>query len=211
MECLYHLPEWAVYIETPGLTYERYPMYGFIAHLDYNLFSKNVDLQFAMFLEGREMPKTVALPCGEGGVQGAIIDHTGQDETHALRLVGDDALIGWITLQKDMEGRPDIGISLVKEHQNHGIGPEAVTLFANRLHSVYGLDRVHVRISALNPQCQKAFLKIGAVLDKAEPDYRLKKILDAFPEDARPNDPPPDMLFFHINLPINFKPGELNE
>ena len=140
-----------------------------------------------------------------------IIDHTEQDETHALRLVDDDALIGWITLQRDMEGRPDIGISLVKEHQNHGIGPEAVTLFANRLHSVYGLDRVHVRISALNPQCQKAFLKIGAVLDKAEPDYRLKKILDAFPEDARPNDPPPDMLFFHINLPINFKPGELNE
>ena len=140
-----------------------------------------------------------------------IIDHTEQDETHALRLVGDDALIGWITLQKDMEGRPDIGISLVKEHQNHGIGPEAVTLLVNHLHSVYGLDRIYVRISALNPQCQKAFLKVGAVLDKVEPDYRLKKILDAFPEDARPDDPPPDMLFFHINLPINFKLGELNE
>lgn len=72
MECLYHLPEWAVYIETPGLTYERHPMYGFIAHLDYNLFSKNVDLQFAMFLEGRDMPKTVALPFGEGGILEAM-------------------------------------------------------------------------------------------------------------------------------------------
>ena len=37
-DCLYHLPEWAVYIETPGLSYERHPMKGFIAHLDYNLF-----------------------------------------------------------------------------------------------------------------------------------------------------------------------------
>ena len=32
-DCLYHLPEWAVYIETPGLSYERHPMKGFIAHL----------------------------------------------------------------------------------------------------------------------------------------------------------------------------------
>lgn len=72
MECLYHLPEWAVYIETPGLSYERHPMYGFIAHLDYNLFSRSVDLQFAMFLEGREMPKTVALPFGEGGIKEAM-------------------------------------------------------------------------------------------------------------------------------------------
>ncbi len=72
MECLYHLPEWAVYIETPGLSYERHPMYGFIAHLDYNLFSRGVDLQFAMFLEGREMPKTVALPFGEGGILDAM-------------------------------------------------------------------------------------------------------------------------------------------
>ncbi len=72
IECLYHLPEWAVYIETPGLSYERHKMYGFIAHLDYNLFSKGVDLQFAMFLEGREMPKTVALPFGEGGLSEAM-------------------------------------------------------------------------------------------------------------------------------------------
>ena len=33
MECLHHLPEWAVYVETPGLSYERHPMEGFIAHL----------------------------------------------------------------------------------------------------------------------------------------------------------------------------------
>ncbi len=72
MDCLYHLPEWAVYIETPGLSYERHPMRGFIAHLDYNLFSHGVDLQFAMFLEERDMPKMVALPFGEGGILDAM-------------------------------------------------------------------------------------------------------------------------------------------
>jgi len=71
-DCLYHLPEWAVYIETPGLSYERHPMKGFIAHLDYNLFSRNVDLQFAMFLEGCDQPKMVALPFGEGSLLDAM-------------------------------------------------------------------------------------------------------------------------------------------
>ena len=72
MKLLHRLPEWAVYIETPGLSYERKPMHGFIAHLDFNLFSFDTDLQFAMFLEGREMPKTVALPFGDGSINDAM-------------------------------------------------------------------------------------------------------------------------------------------
>ncbi|MBR0391750.1 MAG: hypothetical protein IJK38_05460 [Oscillospiraceae bacterium] len=72
MDLLHRLPEWAVYIETPGLSYERIPMHGFIAHLDFNLFSFDTDLQFAMFLEGREMPKTVALPFGGGSIADAM-------------------------------------------------------------------------------------------------------------------------------------------
>ena len=71
-DCLYRLPEWAVYIETPGLVFERRKMKGFIAHLDYNLFSRNVDLQFALFLEENDQPKMVAIPFGEGGVQEAM-------------------------------------------------------------------------------------------------------------------------------------------
>ena len=47
-------------------------MKGFIAHLDYNLFSRNVDLQFAMFLEGCDQPKMVALPFGEGTLLDAM-------------------------------------------------------------------------------------------------------------------------------------------
>ena len=71
-DCLYRLPEWAVYIETPGLLYERRPVDGFIAHLDFNLFSQGVDLQFAIFWHGIEMPKTVALPLGSGSLLDAM-------------------------------------------------------------------------------------------------------------------------------------------
>ncbi len=75
---LYLLPEWTVYTKTPGLTYERHQMEGFIAHLDYNLFSRNVALQFAMLLQGREMPKMVALPLGSGSLSDAMdrVDQT---------------------------------------------------------------------------------------------------------------------------------------
>ena len=72
MECLHHLPEWAVYIETPGLCYGRHPMDGFIAHLDYNLFSRGVDLQFAIFRKGIDQPKMIALPLGEGTLVDAM-------------------------------------------------------------------------------------------------------------------------------------------
>ena len=65
-ECLFHLPEWAVYVETPGLSYERRPLEGFIAHLDLNLFSNGIDLQFALFRKGIPQPKMIALPLGDG-------------------------------------------------------------------------------------------------------------------------------------------------
>ena len=71
-ECLYHLPEWAVFVETPGMTYERHPITGFIAHLDFNLFSKGVDLQFAIFSDEVHLPKMIALPLGEGTLADAM-------------------------------------------------------------------------------------------------------------------------------------------
>lgn len=72
IECLYHLPEWAVYIETPGLLFGSWPMDGFIAHLDYNLYSKDVDLQFAIFLHGFDQPRMIALPLASGSLLDAM-------------------------------------------------------------------------------------------------------------------------------------------
>ena len=92
-ECLYHMPEWAVYIETPGLSYERRPMEGFIAHLDYNLFSRGIDLQFAIFRSGIDQPKMIALPLGEGTLLDAMdrvdkVDEMFAGNTTNIRYVG---------------------------------------------------------------------------------------------------------------------------
>lgn len=36
-EILYRLPEWAVYVETPGLRYRHSPLYGVFAHLEFDI------------------------------------------------------------------------------------------------------------------------------------------------------------------------------
>ncbi|MBR3017641.1 MAG: hypothetical protein IKH57_11310 [Clostridia bacterium] len=92
-ESLHHLPEWAVFVETPGLSYERHPMEGFIAQLDYNFFSDGVDLQFAIFLKGRDQPTMVAFPLGKGGLAEAMdrvdeVDNLFAGHTEKTRYIG---------------------------------------------------------------------------------------------------------------------------
>ena len=130
-----------------------------------------------------------------------ILNHTESAETHAIRL-NDETFIGWITLQKDPDGNPDIGISLIQKYRNQGIGPEAVALFVNRLNELYGIDRVYARITEHNIQSQKAFEKLGAVLDRREPDYRMKKVVDELPGEQ----PIHDLYYYHIDLPVHFHP-----
>jgi len=72
--------------------------------------------------------------CPDTGIDD-ILSHKEKMETHALRLIDSDTFIGWITLQRDHEQRPDIGILITADYQNEGYGPEAVTLFVNRLWS----------------------------------------------------------------------------
>ena len=131
-----------------------------------------------------------------------ILEHKTVDETHAIRMIGDDQFIGWITLQKDMDGRPDIGISLKSDFQNNGIGPEAVRLFVNRLYSDYGIQTIYVRITEKNLQSQRAFAKLGAILDKTEPIYDLTSFVKDLPADNPVKQNVPILRFYHINLPV---------
>lgn len=77
METFFQLPEWAVYIETPGITFEGREMTGFIAHVDCALDyedpgKRHTDLQFAIFLKGVNQPVMIALPFGSGTIKDAI-------------------------------------------------------------------------------------------------------------------------------------------
>jgi len=122
------------------------------------------------------------------------------DEIHALRLPDDDAFIGWISLQKDEEGRPDIGIHLIPEQQNKGLGPEAIRLFVNYLNRTHGLKTIYIHVHKTNFQSQKAMSKLGAVKDGEEPDSTMTALIEKLPDYDWKK---PGMIFcYHLDLPV---------
>ncbi len=137
-----------------------------------------------------------------------VLNRTSGDEMHAIRLLNDERFIGWITLQKNDEDQPEVGISLIEEQQNKGYGPEAVMLFANRLHDVYGLRTIFVLILKENVQSQRAFAKVGAVFDRALPDKHFAALKKAYNDTPGSSCPPegmdvPMVYHYHIPLPID--------
>ena len=135
-----------------------------------------------------------------GEAPSAGLDEPHDDEIHALRLPDDDAFIGWITLQKDEAGRPDIGIHLVPEQQGKGLGPESIRLFVNHLHTVYGLEKVYLRIHESNLQSQKAAAKLGAAKDGEVPDQRIMVLREKLP--GYDWKEPGKLYCYHLDLPV---------
>ncbi len=136
------------------------------------------------------------------------LEHNAADEMHAIRPVDDDRFIGRIVLQKDHYGRPDIDISLIPGYQNQGICPEAVALFVNRLHAEYGMQTIGVRITEDDLQSQKAFAKVGAVLDQIEPHYVFVEMSRWRPDDDPEKHNIPNLCLYHIPLPVPELPQE---
>ena len=50
-EILYRLPEWAVYVETPGLRYRDSPLYGVFAHLEFDINHQRPELRLLLDAE----------------------------------------------------------------------------------------------------------------------------------------------------------------
>lgn len=69
-EVLLHLPEWCVYIETPGLTWCRRPMFGAFAQLDVDLESERRALRLTADTNDGLWPMPIRL--GEGSIAQSI-------------------------------------------------------------------------------------------------------------------------------------------
>ena len=123
------------------------------------------------------------------------LSHTAEEEMYAIRL--NDSYIGWVVLQKDEQGRLDVGIKLMKEYHGREYGPEALRAFCNWVYEKYGVGCLYARIEESNVQSQKAFAKIGAVLDERKLDYRFLKVAKELAREI------PELLYYHIDLPID--------
>ena len=86
------------------------------------------------------------------------LPHT--EEMYAIRI--NDAYIGWVVLQKDEQGRPDVGIKIMSTYHGRGYGPEALKevrvfvregglrllfSFASGLDTVFIIHKPYVTIS----------------------------------------------------------------
>ena len=58
---------------------------------------------------------------------------------------------------------PGLGIQLLREYHNQGIGTRIINLFVNKLKTVLSVDIISIRISSDNQISQKMFEKMGAV------------------------------------------------
>lgn len=72
VEFFHRLPEWAVYIETPGYAFDGSEIDGFVAHLDYSLMEHATDLQLLLFKRGVPEKRPVALPLRGGTLDDAL-------------------------------------------------------------------------------------------------------------------------------------------
>lgn len=117
-----------------------------------------------------------------------ILDHTDYSEIHAIRLKSSPELIGFIDLLEatDDGEEPFVGISLLKDFQNHGYGSEALKLLLNYIHQECGIPRAYVAIRKTNIKSQKCFAKLGAEYYKCIPSEEdLADLRKARPDVAK--------------------------
>ena len=60
VEVLYHLPEWCVYLETPGLQWFKYKLVGVFVHLEWDVKTERPELRLVLDLDEEE-PRSFAL------------------------------------------------------------------------------------------------------------------------------------------------------
>lgn len=71
-ELLYRLPEWGVYLETPGLTFDERPLLGIYAHLNHGQGGKPSELRLLLDSDADIKLLPVPVPLGQGSVLDAI-------------------------------------------------------------------------------------------------------------------------------------------
>lgn len=87
------------------------------------------------------------------------------DEDLNLSLFAKDSgrYLGNLMLKNLSDSRQEIGIDIVREYRNKGIGYEAVKLLMNHAAKVSGSNEFEVRIYSDNEPSRKLFKKLGAV------------------------------------------------
>jgi hypothetical protein len=99
-EVLFHLPEWCVYVVTPGKTWHGATLHGFFAHLEHDMNDRRTELRFVLDIAWPDGDEPVVLPLhlGQGGVSGGVEAMLREAARHAPFPNPDpDGLVGDLT------------------------------------------------------------------------------------------------------------------
>lgn len=83
VELLMRMPEWCVYIETPGLEYHSEKLFGFFAHLEYDVNTNKPELRLLLDTEKRLLP--VPLHIGNWTITEAVDKAIGTAKRNAAK------------------------------------------------------------------------------------------------------------------------------
>jgi len=100
---LHHLPEWCVYVPTPGQTWKGTTLYGFFAHLEYDANDRRTDLRFVLDVSATPGEQMLIMPIhvGKGGVANAVEEVLEESLRHVrVSIVPSDSEV--LMLKRDM-------------------------------------------------------------------------------------------------------------
>lgn len=70
IDILYRLPEWCVYVETPGKWFFETALHGYFAHLEYDINHSSTELRFLLDTDSRLTPLSLHLV--SGGIEASL-------------------------------------------------------------------------------------------------------------------------------------------
>lgn len=86
----------------------------------------------------------------------------GKDKIYSI-FSKESEYCGSIELQKPETNTPEIGIDLLENKRNQGIGPRTVKIFAKAFYEVSKVDYFLIRISSRNTHSKHVFEKMGVI------------------------------------------------
>jgi hypothetical protein len=99
-EILFHLPEWCVYVTTPGKTWNGCTLHGFFAHLEQDANDRRTELRFVLDVTGPGGDDLVVMPVhlGRGGVAEGLAAMMRESIRHApIAVESPDGLVEGLT------------------------------------------------------------------------------------------------------------------
>lgn len=91
---------------------------------------------------------------------------------------------GRVNMQNIDTEKPELGVDILRDYQNHGYGPEAITGFVNWYNSSRCISQIRVCISSANAHSIHVFEKLGAefILEKPMFPEKIQSIKEKLPE-----------------------------